>query len=136
MEGESTTLSIFTRKLHRRYSLGFWKRLCLLKTLQTFNLFRVFNIIRLLKSVSSLKYFTSFNLERKLRIFEIVILNTKWKTANPAKTCVRTISYKKFYAREIIAVSLSKSYLLKNTKKTCKPNNRDLNLDWKILIFI
>ena len=43
------------------------------------------------------------------------------KTANPAKTCVR-----KFYVHEIAAVNLSKIYFLKNAKKTCKPNNRDL----------
>ena len=28
------------------------------------------------------------------------------------------------------AVNLSKIYFLKNAKKTCKPNNRDLNRDW------
>ena len=39
--------------------------------------------------------------------------------------------YKKLYVHEIAAVNLSKIYfLLKNPKKTCKPNNRDLNRDW------
>ena len=38
--------------------------------------------------------------------------------------------YEKFYAHEIAAVYLSKIYFLKNAKKTCKPNNRDLNRDW------
>ena len=40
--------------------------------------------------------------------------------------------YGKFYVHEknlheIAAVNLSKIYLLKNAKKTFKPNNRDLN---------
>ena len=38
--------------------------------------------------------------------------------------------YEKFYVHEIAAVDLSKIYFLKNAKKTCKPNNRDLNRDW------
>ena len=38
--------------------------------------------------------------------------------------------YKKFYVHEIAAVNLSKIYFLKNAKKTCEPNNRDLNRDW------
>ena len=37
--------------------------------------------------------------------------------------------YQKFYVHEITAVNLSKIYFLKNAKKTCKPNNRDLNRD-------
>ena len=36
---------------------------------------------------------------------------------------------KKFYVHEIAAVDLSKIYFLKNAKKTCKPNNSDLNCD-------
>ena len=36
---------------------------------------------------------------------------------------------KKFYVHEIATVDLSKIYFLKNTKKTCKPNNSDLNCD-------
>ena len=39
---------------------------------------------------------------------------------------------KKFYVHEIATVDLSKIYFLKNTKKTCKPNNSDLNCDWNI----
>ena len=35
----------------------------------------------------------------------------------------------KLYVHEIAAVNLSKIYFLKNAKKTCKPNNRDLNRD-------
>ena len=35
---------------------------------------------------------------------------------------------------EIAAVDLSKIYFLKNAKKICKPNNRDLNRDWMIKI--
>ena len=57
--------------------------------------------------------------------------------ADPAKTCVLKIlltqnnftSTKKFYVHEIAAVDLSKIYFLKNAKKTCEPNNRDLNRD-------
>ena len=60
--------------------------------------------------------------------------------ADPAKTCVwkilraqKNFTYtKKFYVHEIAAVDLSKIYFLKNAKKTCKPNNRDLNRDWKM----
>ena len=54
-------LSIFTKKLHCRCSFGFLKRLCFLKTHQTFYFFKLFNIIRLLISVISLKYLASFN---------------------------------------------------------------------------
>ena len=39
-------------------------------------------------------------------------------------TCAYT---RKFYAHKIAAVDLSKIYFLKNAKKTCNPNNRDLN---------
>ena len=38
---------------------------------------------------------------------------------------------KKFCGNLIAAVILSKIYFLKNAKKICKPNNRDLNRDWK-----
>ena len=38
--------------------------------------------------------------------------------------------HEKFYVHEIAAVNLSKIYFLKNAKKTCKPNGRDLNCDW------
>ena len=37
---------------------------------------------------------------------------------------------KKLYVHEIVTVNLSKIYFLKNAKKTCKANNRDLNHDW------
>ena len=43
--------------------------------------------------------------------------------------------YKKFYVHKIAAAILSKIYSLKNTKKICKPNNRDLNRDWTIWQF-
>ena len=71
------------------------------------------------------------NLDKKSHTIEIVILNTKW-TANPAKICVqKTLTYvKKFYIHKIDAVNLSKIYFLKNTKKTCTSNNRDLNRNW------
>ena len=53
------------------------------------------------------------------------------KTVNPAKPSKQKIlrARKKFHVHEIPAVDLSKIYLLKNAKKTCKPNNRDLNRD-------
>ena len=47
--------------------------------------------------------------------------------------------YEKFYVNEkilrdeIAGVYLSKIYFLKNTKKACKPNSRDLNYDWIIM---
>ena len=34
---------------------------------------------------------------------------------------------KKFYVHDIADVNLLKIYFLKNAKKTCKPNYRDLN---------
>ena len=37
---------------------------------------------------------------------------------------------KNIYVHEIAAVNLSKIYFLKNAKKSCKSNNRDLNRDW------
>ena len=36
---------------------------------------------------------------------------------------------KKFCKHETAAVNLSKMYFLKNAKKTCKTNNRNLNRD-------
>ena len=43
---------------------------------------------------------------------------------------IAQLVYKKFYVHEIAAVNLSINYFLKNAKKICKPNNRDLNRDW------
>ena len=41
--------------------------------------------------------------------------------------CKKSFTYmKKFYEQELAAVNLSKIYLLKNAKKTCKPSHRDL----------
>ena len=67
-----------------------------------------------------------------LRIFEIVILNTKWKDCKSRKNLrMRKFTYtKKFYVHKIAAVNLSEIYFLKNAKKTCNPNNRDLNRNW------
>ena len=55
------------------------------------------------------------------------------KAVNPAKTVevYKVAVVKKFYVPEIVALNLSKLYFLKNSKKTCKPNDRDLNRDWK-----
>ena len=78
------------------------------------------------------KFYWKSNLERKLSISKILILNTKWKDFKSRKNlCTENLTYtNKFYGPEIAAVNLSKIYFLKNAKKTCKPNNRDLNRDW------
>ena len=41
--------------------------------------------------------------------------------------------HEKCYVHKIAAINLSKIYFLKNAKKTCKPNNRDLHRDLKKL---
>ena len=53
------------------------------------------------------------------------------KTVNLAKPFLRKILHtrKKFYAHKTASVDSSKNYFLKNAKKTCKRNNRDLNRD-------
>ena len=45
--------------------------------------------------------------------------------------------YKKFYVHEkkLRRRNLSKIYFLKNAKKTCEPNKRDLNRDWSYNAF-
>ena len=54
----------------------------------------------------------------------------------PQKLVYNKFTYTKtFYVYEIVSVSLSKIFFLKSAKKTCKPNNRDLNHDWKIYAF-
>ena len=48
----------------------------------------------------------------------------------PQKLCMKNLTYtKKCYVHEFAAVNLSKVYFLKNAKKPCKPNNRELNRD-------
>ena len=54
--------------------------------------------------------------------------NFKYKTKRPQ--IPQKLVYKKFYVHDITAINLSKIYFLKKVKKTCKPNNRDLNRDW------
>ena len=39
------------------------------------------------------------------------------------------LAYETFYVHEIAVVNLSKLYFLKNARKTCKPNNGNLNRD-------
>ena len=80
------------------------------------------------------KFWWKTNLKHKLRIFEIVILDTKWEDCKfPKNLCTKNFTYtKQFYIQEIATLHLSKIYFLKNTKKTCKSNNRDLNHDWKM----
>ena len=68
----------------------------------------------------------------------MVILNTNWKNwKSRKKLFTKNFTYpKKIYVHEIATVNLSKIYFLKNAKKTCKPNKRDLNRDWiKICTF-
>ena len=61
-----------------------------------------------------------------------LILNAKWKSCKSRKNlCTKNFKYtNKFYVHETVAVNLSKIYFLKNAKKRCKPNKRDLNRDW------
>ena len=47
---------------------------------------------------------------------------------------LQKLAYGKFYVHEIAAVDLSKIYFVKNAMKTWKPNNRDLNRDWKTAV--
>ena len=44
----------------------------------------------------------------------------------PQKNVIYT---KNFYVHDIVAVNLSKIFFMKNAKKICKPNNRNLNGD-------
>ena len=47
--------------------------------------------------------------------------------------CTKSFTYtKKFYVLKITIVNLSEIYFLKKAKKTCKPNNCNLNCDWKM----
>ena len=53
----------------------------------------------------------------------------------PQKIVYENFTYsKKFYVHGIAAVNLSKIYFQENKKKTCKPNNRDLNRAWIIVL--
>ena len=76
------------------------------------------------------KFLWKSSLEHKLRIFEIVILNTKSKDCKSCKNlCAKKFTYTgKFNVHEVAAVNLPKIYFLKNAKKTCKPNNRAIEL--------
>ena len=38
--------------------------------------------------------------------------------------------HKEIYVHETATVNLSKIFFLKNAKKRCKPNKRDLKCDW------
>ena len=58
-----------------------------------------------------------------MHVFEIVILIVI------RKTCGR-----KILRTRNSAVNLSEIYFLKNAKKTCKPDNRDLNRDWSNVV--
>ena len=53
--------------------------------------------------------------------------NSNFKHTMKRLQIPKKLLYEKFYLHEIAAVNLSKMYFLKNAKKTCKSNNRDLN---------
>ena len=57
--------------------------------------------------------------ERKIRIFNIVILNTKWKESKSRENlCKKNFTYTKiFYTYEIASSNLWIIYFLKNEKK-------------------
>ena len=63
------------------------------------------------------------------------ILNTKLKEIKrlqvQPKLMYEVAVVKNLYVSETAAVNLSKIYILKNAKKTRKPNKRGLNRDWK-----
>ena len=63
-----------------------------------------------------------------------MILNTEWKDRKCRKSLgtKNFTNMKKFYVYEIATLNLSNIYFFKNAKKTCKPNNRDLNGNWTI----
>ena len=72
-------------------------------------------------------------MKEQVSIFEMVILNTKWKDFKSRNNvCTKYFTYrKKFYVQETASVNLPKIYFLKNAKKKRKPNNRD----WIIWLF-
>ena len=84
------------------------------------------------------KFYWKINLEHKLRVFEIKILSARWKDYKSRKNLCTKLPSKKFYVHENATVNLSKIYLLKNAKKTCKPNNLDLNGDLtnRLLLYV
>ena len=57
-------------------------------------------------------FYWNTNLEHKLRIFEIVILNRKWADCKPAR-----LVNEKFYVHEIAAVNLRKFTSWKTQRK-------------------
>ena len=61
----------------------------------------------------------------------MAFLNTKWKDCKSCKSlCTKNFRWRFIKNLSIyLAVDISKIYFLKNAKKTCKPNNRDLNCD-------
>ena len=55
--------------------------------------------------------------------------NSKFKHKMKRLQIPQKVVYEKFYVHRIVTIDLSKIYFLKNAKKICKPNNRDLNRD-------
>ena len=66
------------------------------------------------------------NLGHKLYIFR----NANFKHKIKRQQIPQKLVYEKFYVHKIVAVKVIKIYFLKNRKKTCKPNNRDLSRAW------
>ena len=67
------------------------------------------------------------NLENNLNIFKIVILNTKWKDCKYRKNwCTKNFTDTKIFLRT--RNCRRRFYLLKNAKKTCKPNKKKTEL--------
>ena len=58
--------------------------------------------------------------------------NSNFKHKMKRAQISQTLVYEKFYVHKKIlrTRNLSRIYFLKNAKKTCKPNNCDLNRDW------
>ena len=55
--------------------------------------------------------------------------NSNFKHKMKRMQIPQKLVFEKFYVHEVPAADLSKMYFSKNAKKTCKPNNRDLNRD-------
>ena len=103
--------------------------------IKPFDLLNTILLIRtktLVNNMLTSKLLWMSSLEHKLRIFEIMILNTKWRDFKSRKNlCTKNFTYTdKSCVHEIAAVNLSKIYPLKNAKEICKPNNRGINRDW------
>ena len=92
-------------------------------------------VVTIVTICSTLLHFANFNIFGGLYKYQFNICDGAFIAKKDCKSlknlCTKNFTFtKKFYVHEIAAVNLSKIYFLKNVKKTCKPNNRDLNGDW------